>query len=79
MASLADQKRQVPETLAGQFLGTDRRKGTRTHGWRLTSRDGMREVSLRTWPTALHKAAKLTDAATRTTRGRSNATQSARA
>lgn len=60
---IADQKRQeeVFTTLAGQFMGTDRRKG-HAYTWVPNHlQDGKGQVSPRTWLSTLCKAAKLTE------------------
>ncbi|MFE5616466.1 hypothetical protein [Streptomyces sp. NPDC056524] len=62
VAVIADQKRQeeVFVTLAGPFMGTDRRKG-HTYTWVPNHlQDGLGRVSPRTWLHALFRAAQLT-------------------
>lgn len=59
---IADESRQeeVFTTLAGPYMGTDRRKG-HTYTWVPNHlQDGNGEVSPRTWLLALHKAAEIT-------------------
>ncbi|MFE4213615.1 hypothetical protein [Streptomyces sp. NPDC056844] len=64
VAVIADTERQekVFVSLAGAFMGTDRRKG-HTYTWVPNHlQDGKGQVSPRTWLSTLCKAAKLTDA-----------------
>ncbi|MFF7851065.1 hypothetical protein ACFZDF_26325 [Streptomyces sp. NPDC007910] len=63
VAVIADQKRQeeVFVTLAGPYMGTDRRKG-HTYTWVPNHlQDGLGRVSPRTWLHALLRSAQLTD------------------